>query len=230
MSTAETAASPRLLTPDEIGLMCRVLRTGRGWTQEVLAEMAKVTVRTVQRIERGEGANQHTLRALAGAFDANDLDCFTKPVEVPTPEDFKAQQEKFDAEHVTLALQPVAMGRALADLVTTTSMDNAHAAVELPPDAAHEFAALTDYYRDYRDVHDCYSEVQKLEVHDDLQRHIDVLATLGFSVNYAVRKVRLKFPHNKDAEPWNTSVLYVLVTAKGKEPKHIAVSRQVRIG
>lgn len=230
MSEVETNTVLRVPTSNEIALMCRLCREARGWTQEVLAEVAQVTVRTVQRIERGEGANKHTLRALAGAFGAGDLDCFTKPVEVPTLEELKAQQEKFAAAHVTLALQPLATGRALADLVTRASMDSADTAVELSADAAQEFASLTDYYREYRDCHDLYSEVDKLAVYEELQRHIDALATQGFTLNHALRDVRLRFPGNKDGEPWKTSVLYLVVAAKGKEPKQLVVSRRVQIG
>jgi transcriptional regulator with XRE-family HTH domain len=230
MSESETATGPRLLTPTELAMMCRLLRAGRGWTQEVLAEMAKVTVRTVQRIERGEGANQHTLRALAGAFGAPDLDCFMKPVDVPTLKEAKAQKEKFDAEHVTIGLAPVASGRALADLVTTASMDTFESVIELPSDAAQHFAVLTDYYREYRDCHDLNSEVDKLAIYDELQGHIDALAAYGFSLNHAVRKVRLKFPSKNDAEPWNTSILYLVLAPKGKEPKQIVVSRKIQMG
>jgi transcriptional regulator with XRE-family HTH domain len=230
MTEAQTKDDARLLTPKELALMCKLLRHGRGWTQEVLAEVAKVTVRTVQRVEQGEMASKDTLRALAGAFGAQDLDCFTKPVVVPTPEGIKASQEKFEAEHMTLAVKPVSNGRELAMLVTTTSMDSAEQTAELPAEAAHEYAALIDYYRDYRDVADCYSEVQKLEVFEDLDRYIDALNRLGFTLVHAVRRVRLRFKSDKVAEPWDTAVLYLMAAPKGKEPGRVVVARKVQLG
>lgn len=230
MTEAQTKNEPRLLSPKELALMCKLLRQGRGWTQEVLAEVAKLTVRTVQRVERGEGAAKDTLRALAGAFGAEDLDCFIKPIVVPAPEEVKAAQEKFNAEHVTLAVKHVVGGRELASLVTTTSMDSAEQTAELSPEAAHEYAALVDYYRDFRDVADCYSEVQKLEVFDDLDRYIDELKRLGFTLVHAVRYVRLRFKSDKAAEPWDTSVLYLLAVPKGKEPEQVVVPRKVGLG
>lgn len=46
-------------------------RTERGWSQDHLAELAGVSLRTVQRIENGEQASRDSLTALAAAFDVN---------------------------------------------------------------------------------------------------------------------------------------------------------------
>jgi transcriptional regulator with XRE-family HTH domain len=46
----------------------RRLRDGRGWSQEHLAEVAGISLRTVQRIENGEKAARESLMALAAAF------------------------------------------------------------------------------------------------------------------------------------------------------------------
>jgi transcriptional regulator with XRE-family HTH domain len=53
----------------------RRLREDRHWSQDHLAELAGVGVRTVQRIENGERASNESLMALAAAFnvDASDL-------------------------------------------------------------------------------------------------------------------------------------------------------------
>ncbi|QQD75470.1 helix-turn-helix transcriptional regulator [Curtobacterium sp. YC1] len=45
------------------------LRTERGWTQERLAEVSGVTVRTVQRLEAGNDVSLDTLSRLAGALE-----------------------------------------------------------------------------------------------------------------------------------------------------------------
>ncbi|PCN47333.1 XRE family transcriptional regulator [Curtobacterium sp. 'Ferrero'] len=45
------------------------LRRERGWTQERLAEMSGVAVRTVQRVESGKDASLETLGAIARALD-----------------------------------------------------------------------------------------------------------------------------------------------------------------
>lgn len=46
-------------------------REERQWSQEHLAELAGVGLRTVQRVEKGEGASRETLMALAAAFNVD---------------------------------------------------------------------------------------------------------------------------------------------------------------
>lgn len=49
----------------------RKLRLERGWSQEVLAEISGLSVRTIQRIERGGNASLETLGALAAVFEVD---------------------------------------------------------------------------------------------------------------------------------------------------------------
>ncbi len=52
------------------------LRKQHDWTQEMLAEHAYVTVRTIQRLEAGEEVNKDTLNAVATALNVNINDLF----------------------------------------------------------------------------------------------------------------------------------------------------------
>lgn len=46
-------------------------RLDRGWSQEQLAQISGLSVRTVQRIEQGQKAGLESLKCLAAAFDTN---------------------------------------------------------------------------------------------------------------------------------------------------------------
>src|SRR5690349_5446676 len=170
-----TATPPRLLTPGEVGACIRQFRELRHWSQEQLAEISGLNVRTVQRVEQGDSASFDTRRALARAFDLNDIDALNKPFSLPTAEELQATQAQFERDHITLAMGPLTTGRQLASLITLCEMDLSEPAFELPREAAAEFAALIDYYREYRDCHDLYSETDKLDIYDELQEHIDAL-------------------------------------------------------
>ncbi len=52
-------------------MLVRKLRLDRGWSQEVLAELTGLSVRTIQRIERGGNASLETLSALAAVFEVD---------------------------------------------------------------------------------------------------------------------------------------------------------------
>jgi transcriptional regulator with XRE-family HTH domain len=49
--------------------MIKKLRTSKGWTQEQLAQFSGLSVRTIQRIERGHTAGLESLKCIAAVFD-----------------------------------------------------------------------------------------------------------------------------------------------------------------
>lgn len=50
-------------------MIVRKLRLQKGWSQEQLAEMSGLSVRTIQRIERGKKAGLESLKSLAAVFE-----------------------------------------------------------------------------------------------------------------------------------------------------------------
>ena len=53
----------------ETGMLVQKLRLQRGWSQEDLAELCALSVRTIQRVERGHTASAESLKALASVFE-----------------------------------------------------------------------------------------------------------------------------------------------------------------
>jgi len=66
-------------------MLVQKLRLQRGWSQEQLATVSGLSVRTIQRIERGQSASLETLSALASAFEV-DVSQLTEPLEQKMPE------------------------------------------------------------------------------------------------------------------------------------------------
>ncbi len=60
-------------------MIVRKLRLQRGWSQEHLAELTDVNVRTIQRMERGRKSSLETRSALAAVFEV-DIATFEKGV------------------------------------------------------------------------------------------------------------------------------------------------------
>ncbi len=52
-------------------MIVRKLRLRKGWSQDQLAELADVSVRTIQRIERGHTPSLETANALAAVFEVD---------------------------------------------------------------------------------------------------------------------------------------------------------------
>ncbi|CUJ75396.1 transcriptional regulator%2C y4mF family [Achromobacter xylosoxidans] len=231
MNATETTQQSRLLTPEELAACIKLFREVRQWSQEQLAAISGLNVRTIQRVEQGQAASLDTRRALARAFDFEDIDALNKPFTIPSEEEAKAAKEKFDREHVTLKAIPLATGRQLARLAEACSMDISEPAFELPREAEENFAALVDYFREYRDCADAYSEIQKLDVHVEMQSYIDTLKTLGVSLCYAERTMKVKWGTDADSAPMPVNVAYIVGFPVGKEPEQFATpkSGQIRL-
>lgn len=225
MNATENTQQTRLLTPTELAVCIKLFREVRQWSQEQLAEISGLNVRTIQRVEQGLSASLDTRRALASAFEFEDIDALNKPFTIPSEEELKAAKEKFDREHVTLTAIPLTTGKQLAKLAETCTMDLSEPAFELPREADETFAALVDYFRDYRDCVDAYNETQKFEVYDEMQSHIDALKTLGVSLRYAERKMQVKWGSEADSKPMRVNVLYVVCFPLGKEPEQFATPK-----
>ena len=230
MSSTQQTQQPRLLTPSELAAFVKLYRHLRQWSQEQLADISGLSVRTVQRVERGDPSDLDTRRAISRAFEFEDIDVLNKPYSIPTEDELAAEKEKFEREHVTLEALPLSSGRQLAELVETTSMDMSTPAYEMSREAGEAFAALIDFFREYRDCADLYSEVQKFEVYDDLQRNMNDLKVLGVSLCYATRKLQMKVSDDAAVKPLPVTALYVVAFPLGKEPKSFVTPRAARIG
>ena len=228
MTTAEQTKSPRMPTLQELAFCIKLFRELRKWSQEQLADISGLTTRTIQRVEKGQSSAPDTRRALARAFGLEDIDAFNKPISIPDAEEQKAQQEQFAKDHITLKAQPLTTGKELAKLAETTQMDLFSPALELVREADEEFAALTDYFHEYRDCHDLYSEVGKFEVFDALDVHVQALKTLDVSLCYATRQVAFKSAPG--IEPYKAEVLYVVACRRGQELKEFATPKAFSLG
>jgi len=52
-------------------LLIQKLRLRRDWSQEQLAELAGLSVRTIQRVERGRNPSAESLKAIAAVLDVD---------------------------------------------------------------------------------------------------------------------------------------------------------------
>lgn len=79
-------------------MLIQKLRLQRGWSQEQLAEASGLSVRTVQRLERGQPASLESLNALAAVFEI-DLNRLKEP-DMDLPRSDLKPDEAFALAHV----------------------------------------------------------------------------------------------------------------------------------
>lgn len=60
-------------------MIIRKLRLQRGWSQDQLAELSGLSIRTIQRIESGHKPSLESLKALAAVFETSVLELQQEP-------------------------------------------------------------------------------------------------------------------------------------------------------
>lgn len=228
MNTSASHIEPRLLTNEELGAVIRLLREIRQWSQEQLADISKLSARTIQRVENGEGGSSDTRRALAIAFDFEDIDALIKPFAIPSQAQLDEQRKKFEQENITLKVEPLTTGRQIGRMVEGVMGLQMSEVVELSCDAAAAFAELTDYLQEYAECHELYSATSKLSVYEDLSGILARLTEVGISLVGTQRNMVWKNGDNNPGTP--IKVAYLATFRKGAEPEHIAVPKQQQFG
>lgn len=221
----------RPLEPQELSLIILQQREQRGWTQATLAELSGLTERTIQRVEAGEPSSLDTRRSLARAFELSDIDLFNKPWPIPNAQRIKAENERIEQETVAVSIVRFTSGRQVrefAEFIEATAFD---CLIELPSEAEAVWAEMQDYFRDYGDVYDCYSAVQKLEVNKDFQRMIDGLKTHELAIGGGVRRVNVTFPLDPTpGTPFPMSAGYLVIGPDKAFPTSVLVPRKSSLG
>jgi transcriptional regulator with XRE-family HTH domain len=230
MSNVESGTRQRKFTPAEMAAIVKLFRDDRGWSQEVLADLSGIDVRTVQRLEGGEGVGAITLRAIARAFGYGDIDFFNKPHTIPTQEDVEATQKRFHEENLLLDAVVATTGHDLGGAFVQCTMDASSPAIELTATAAQEFAHLIDYLRDVRDIADLANEVQKLEYFNEVGEMLMRLHAEDVDVCYAIRDTKITGGDWADKTPWALKIMYCSVFTRGKVPGKMAVPKKLELG
>lgn len=108
-------------------MLIQKLRLQRGWSQEQLAELSGLSVRTVQRLERGQTASVESLKCLASVFEVDFSHLQETDMENPTPQGLRADESlalahvrKIKAFYLHLAQYLIwVIGLAVVNLITS---------------------------------------------------------------------------------------------------------------
>ena len=83
-------------------MIVRKLRLQRGWSQEHLAQLSGLNIRTIQRIERGQGAGLESMKSLAAVFEVpySDLQTQDEPMNSKSSNTYASDDERQAIEYV----------------------------------------------------------------------------------------------------------------------------------
>jgi len=177
----------------------RKLREDRAWPQEQLAEISGVSVRTIQRIEKGESAGYETVKALAAAFKMDSK-------ELADPRETKAARAS-DRKKVTFLLR-VTTGADLFKIVGGSD------AGSFDHDELNdsEVELVADFLQDLKDWAELWNEIEpgeRVRISHQYTDRIRQLQEDGLLVFAMRQKKKLRLSDEKPPIPWEVSTVYV---------------------
>jgi transcriptional regulator with XRE-family HTH domain len=223
-----TQAKPPM-TPTELGFLVKNRRDAMKWSQEALADLSGLTVRTIQRVEAGQPSSLDTRRAIARGFQIPDLDVFSKPNPFPTAEELEQQKAEFDRQYLVLDASVVNGRKIMAMLIDWQG----HGAIspggssELPHAAQDAFAGIVDYVRDCMDVANVASRREMLGYGDEIDTMIADLHAAGFCLCMAERHTSITKKSWVNQTPMKLDVAYLVSAPIDSPPAKVAVSRSL---
>lgn len=219
----------RLPTPADLADFVKWLRDMNKWSQETLAEFARIDVRTVQRVENGEPSSLDTRRGLARAFQFEDLDVFNKPCCALNFEKIKADLAELEKTPVVYPITPIKDARSLRTIWEGAELSSAEEIGELSTGARQAFARIVDYLRDYNDVRDAYSQTQVIEVDGDIDALLKTVVDEGAVVGAGLRHLRVRFRSDApNCEPMDLTIILVVLAPKHALPSTIRAPKAVK--
>ncbi|WP_347985964.1 helix-turn-helix domain-containing protein [Methylomonas sp. AM2-LC] len=81
-------------------MLIQKLRLKHGWSQQQLADLSGLSIRTIQRIERGQSASVESLKSLAAVFEIDFSSLKTESGMVSNLNDGISREEILALEHV----------------------------------------------------------------------------------------------------------------------------------
>jgi transcriptional regulator with XRE-family HTH domain len=132
------------------------LRVKRAWSQEQLADIAGVNVRTIQRIEHGDGASFESLKAVANAFGVDVGELLAPPAAESQPADKKEGQPPPPQQRV-IFLGRVRTGRDLFNVVGSGAEMYSYDNDDVDGD---DVELVAQFFQDIRDWGDLWSDIE----------------------------------------------------------------------
>ncbi len=92
-------------------MLIQKLRLQRGWSQEQLAELSGLSVRTIQRIENGKPASAESLKSLASVFEIEFSMLLPKSVDsIDSAKAAQASPEESKVDNFSIKNNPLMQG------------------------------------------------------------------------------------------------------------------------
>ncbi|NBC46254.1 helix-turn-helix domain-containing protein [Corallococcus exiguus] len=213
----------------------RRFREQKSWSQEILAGAAEISVRTVQRVEKGEGAGKEALLAIAGALEVSIDDLRTDPRQelaqlfgvAPhevTPEFIAKKTEETKEKYNIVSLAIVSTADELEAIFDIDAMRfECVSSLEAVRDVAAE---LEEFLTDLLDISGECGPVHRRKYAKTAFEIVQQVQELGSVVSIGVDRHLLSVAKSEPV-PWRS--LYVVVAPSDQAKTAVIVERNASV-
>ena len=186
----------------------RHLRDARHWSQEELALMSGVDVRTVQRAEAGRPLSVDTLKALAAAFETT-----IEALQV-SEEEIAVAVEEFNKSYKIIEMHVLSRSSELGEIVGGSHALFLHKIGDLTEDQLDDIAELEELLRDYLDIWSDMEPTGRREAEKTLFTFLASMVRSDMSISFGTENMAMRAGNG---QPFRMPVLYIAVS-KGQVP------------
>ena len=165
-----------------LAAIIKEFREKRALTQEHLAQLSEVNIRTIQRIESTGACSKENLRAVAEAFDIDVKDLLEAAENRKQPADATLKDiEELASKHVIVALQEVTGPKDLINYLAGSHGQMNDFPDDLTDHQAELIGFVLDYLQDYADIQSDIYPSERIRMMQEVKSKLDELKQSGIS-------------------------------------------------
>jgi hypothetical protein len=223
-----------LLEPGVLGFWVRCIREAGHMSQDALAALSRVDIRTIQRMEVGNAVSITTQRCIARALGYENPDIFDDPEFALEIHKFlegaqaikRSALEKEHPDRIRVKAARALNGEALGRLADTSNAVSLNIDDAITIEAKRVAAAMFDYISDLLDAKYDASLSDKLSFAQELETMLRELEDLGAAVYVATRSAKFANDHWTNKEPIPLTIGYLAAVPKGTSLGEMLVPRR----
>ena len=202
----------------ELATIIKEYRAKRALTQEHLAQLSEVNIRTIQRLESSGACSKENLRAIAEAFDT-DVKQLIKEAELRKAlnPDFLNFFEEIASKNVLLNLQEMNCPKDLLDCLAGCVGQITDFPNDLSVSEARLVGLALDFLKDFAEIESGLNPSEKIKMAAELNQNFAELKQVGISPFLGLVTHRLDVPGqaNEQSEATVAVIRFLRMDAKG---------------
>jgi transcriptional regulator with XRE-family HTH domain len=199
----------------ELAALIKEFRAKRALTQEHLAQLAEVNIRTIQRLESTGSCSKENLRAIAEAFDLDVAQLVeTAERRKESGEGSSRDIEELTSANIIVVLHEVHGPKDLIDGLASCDGQISDFPDILTEGQAELIGFVFDYLKDYADIQSDIYPSERIQMMQEVKSKLDDLKQSGISAFIGQFSQQVVMPNQPD-KPFDRTITVIRLLPSG---------------